>query len=480
MHAAILLAFTAFLLCLIFTPLCRDEFIRRELLDHPDGGRKQQKRSIPRAGGLAIAISYAMALLLLLCFGPRAFRIYIQHKELLLSLLLPAAIIFLTGLIDDLFTLKPLTKLAGQCVGVALAVALGARLTLIGGHPAPLWLAAPLSGLWLLLCINALNLIDGLDGLAGGVALSATLTTLLTAILHGDTGLVMATAPLACCLLAFLRYNFDPASVYLGDCGSLTIGFLLGSFALIWSSKSATLMGMAAPMMMLALPLLEVFLSIGRRYLRSQPILAADRGHIHHRLLALGLTPRDVALTLYGVCGLSAVLSLLQSLLSRRFQGSIVVLFAVLIIVGVRKLRYAEFSAARKLFSQRRFLRSLKDWLYLEEITSQLYAARTPEELWMVLEAVTAKLDFASVEFELDGEVFGAIFEIADTPPSWEMTANLESRGKLRLTRLTRQAMSEVTMSALHKFQEAAIHAPLPPLSPEKPRGYYNARTSAA
>ena len=199
---------------------------------------------------------------------------------------------------------------------------------------------------WLVMCANAFNLIDGLDGLASGMGLFATLTTFLAAVLHGNESLALVTLPLAGALLEFLRYNFNPASVFLGDSGSLLIGFLLGSYGVIWSQKSATLLGMTAPLMALAIPLLDVCLSVTRRWLRGQPIFTADRGHIHHRLLDLGTTHRRVVLILYAVCGFYAALSLLQSLLSNQVGGLIIILFCAATWIGIQHLGYNEFDAA--------------------------------------------------------------------------------------------------------------------------------------
>ncbi len=454
MHAQIALGLTAFVLCLISTPLCREVFLHLGIVDHPDEFRKLHRSAVPRVGGIAIAFSYAATLGLLLAFAPHGMQIFIRHKVLLLALLPPACLVFFTGLIDDLIGLKPLQKLAGQALGATLAVAFGARLTLVGSTHVPPWLAIPLSIAWLLACTNALNLIDGLDGLATGVGLFATLTTLLAAILQGNAGLIVATIPLACALLAFLVYNFNPASVFLGDCGSLTIGFLLGSFALIWSQKSATLLGIAAPMMVLALPLLDVGLSIGRRYLGSRPIFGADRGHIHHRLLALGCTPRDAALILYAVCGIAASLSLLQSLLSYRYQGLIVILFCGLALVGVRKLGYVEFSAARKLLSQRAFLRSLRERLFLDSLLLALDAAPTLDACWSVIYRTCEELQFASVSLECGGRSYAGVLEICDEEPDWAMTITLGPGGVLRLTRTKEREAPPLIMLALHVLQE--------------------------
>ena len=454
MHAAIALGVLAFCLCLVSTPIFRNIFLKLGIVDRPDGHRKLHTKDIPRVGGIAIALSYALALGLLLAFAPHGARIFIRHKVLLLSLLAPAGLVFATGLIDDLVGLRPRAKLLGQGVAAVLAVALGARITLVNGHPASPWITIPLSIFWLLACSNALNLIDGLDGLASGVALFATLTTLLAAILQGNTGLAMATIPLAGCLLAFLRYNFNPASVFLGDCGSLTIGFLLGCFGLIWSQKSATFLGMAAPMMALALPLIDVSLSISRRYLSKRPIFQADRGHIHHRLLALGFTPRHVALILYAVCGIAAILSLVQSMIDDKFQGLVVVLFCLLTIAGVNKLQYAEFSVVRELLSRRTFLRVLQERIYLDTLEQSIEQADTAEDCWKVVSTTCSELKFASAQMEYQGELYAGVFHGANELPSWIMTLSLGNKGSLNVTRVGGEPAPSVMLKALHALQE--------------------------
>src|SRR5437764_1589081 len=137
-----------------------------------------------------------------------------------------------------------------------------------------------------------MNLIDGLDGLASGIGLFASATALLAALLQNNIALAYATVPLVGCLLGFLRFNFNPATIFLGDCGSLFIGFLLGCYGVLWSQKSATILGMTAPLMALSIPLLDTTIAIIRRFVRQQPIFSGDRDHIHHRLLDRGLTPR--------------------------------------------------------------------------------------------------------------------------------------------------------------------------------------------
>lgn len=452
MLAILVLGFTAFLLCLVITPLLRDLFIRVDIVDRPDGDRKSHIKAVPRIGGIPIVISYAGALGLVFLFAPPGARIYIQHATLLRALLPAASLIFFLGLADDIFCLKPWQKLAGQVVAAVLAVSLGARLSV--GH-GPAWLSILLSIIWLIGCTNAVNLIDGMDGLATGVGLLATVTTLLVAVFSSNLGLAMATVPLAGCLLAFLRYNFSPASVFLGDCGSLTIGFVLGCFGLIWSQQTGTLLGMAAPLMALALPLIDVGLAIGRRFLRSTSIFKGDRAHIHHMVLALGFTPRGAALILYGVCGLFAILALLASFSSRNLVWSIVLVFCLLALVGINRLGYIEFTAAWRSLSQQKVRRAVQEEIYLHDLTLALRGSETPEACWDVVRSTCRDLDFSTVRMQLGGCAFQEEFVLFADSPSWRIQLSLGNDGDLILTRLSPTEEPRFMMAVLHHLQEA-------------------------
>ena len=457
MNAILGLGLLAFLLCLLTTPLVRNLFLRLDIVDHPDGDRKLHVRPIPRIGGIPIAFSYAAALGLMLAFAPQSARIRIQHEHLVWVLLPATALIFLTGLIDDLIGLKPWQKLSGQALAAGLAVSLGARIApLHGGTGFAHWGELLLSFVWLVGCTNAVNLIDGLDGLASGVGLFATGTTLIAAILQGNIGLAMATIPLVGCLLAFLRYNFAPASIFLGDSGSLTIGFMLGCFGLIWSQRSGSLLGMAAPLMALALPLVAVGLSIGRRFMRSRPIFGADRGHIHHMVLALGFKPRDAALILYGFCGIAAFLAILLNVASLRNLRPLTILaFCSLVFAGVNCLGYVEFSAVRRTLSKRKILRVLQEEIYLQELDRSLLGAATVGECWEVVRNACTDLRFASVRMYLLGTSFEETFAGRPDDISWEMNLSLGRNGHLSVTRVAESKAPLLMMSALHLVQES-------------------------
>jgi UDP-GlcNAc:undecaprenyl-phosphate GlcNAc-1-phosphate transferase len=231
--------------------------------------------------------------------------------------------------------------------------------------------------------------------------------------------------PLAGALLGFLRYNFNPASIFLGDCGSLSIGFLLGCFGVIWGQKSATLLGMTAPLMALSIPLLDTALSILRRFLRHQPIFGADRNHIHHRLLDRGLSPRRVSLLLYGMCGVAAAFSLLQSRLQHKFGELIIVVFCTAAWIGILHLRYGEFGALRRLLFTGTFRDLLDTQLYMTKFEKKLAVAKTEDECWHAVQDVGKDFGFTRVRMQLGGRAYEAQLSEANPGECWTMSIPL-------------------------------------------------------
>ena len=453
MTAITTLGLLAFFLCLVVTPIVRDIFRKAELVDRPDQQRKFHTTPIPRVGGIPIVVSYTGSLALLFLLSPHGVKLYIQHSRLLLSLLPATGIMFLTGLVDDLFTLRPWQKLLGQSFAAGLAVFLGAHLGLQHG---PAWLAMLISFVWLVACANALNLIDGMDGLASGVALFATVATMIAAILGGNLGLAVATVPLAGCLFAFLRYNFHPATIFLGDCGSLTIGFMLGCFGLIWSQRTGTMLGLAAPLMALALPLIDVALAVIRRFLRSVPIFQGDRGHIHHMVLARGLTTRTAVLVLYAVCGVASVMALMLSFSAHQFKWVISLVFCLLAVIGINNLGYSEISAVLRALSRKTMLRLIQEEIYLHELDLALRAAHTVEHFWTVACTACEDLCFATVCIKLDGKEFLQVMQSGTRESSWRLTVPLGNTGELTLTRITEAVPPRLTMAVIERLQDAS------------------------
>ena len=403
MYSIIFLAIVSFAFCLFLTPLVRTASKRHGFLDHP-GARKLHESAVPRTGGVAIAGAYVAAVVLMLLLPLDAGNEV--DIPLVLQLLPAAGLVFIIGLLDDLVGVKPRYKLLVQVAASVVAYSYGVEVDGVAGYALPEWLSLILTVVWLVGCSNAFNLIDGMDGLATGIGLFSTFTILVAALLHNNVPLALATAPLVGALLAFLRYNFNPASIFLGDSGSLTVGFVLGCFGAIWSQKSATLLGMTAPLMALSIPLLDTGVAILRRFIRRQPIFGADRNHMHHRLLDRGLSPRRVALILYGACGLAAAFSLMQATQGNALNGLLLVIFCVTAWAGIQLVGYAEFDVARSLVVSGTFRDIVHARMFVETLERRVATATTRDDYWGAMRDVNRELGFAHVRMMLAGKVY--------------------------------------------------------------------------
>lgn len=332
--------------------------------------------------------------------------------------------------------------------------------------------------MWLVLCSNAINLIDGVDGLAAGVGLFASATTLLAALMQKNFGLAAATIPLVGGLLGFLRYNFNPATVFLGDSGALLVGFLLGCYGVLWSDKSATILGMTAPLMALAIPLLDTTVTIVRRFLRRKPIFGADRGHIHHRLLDKGLTPRKVALTIYALCSIVAIFSLVIT--SRQYEGLVIVLFCGASWIGIQHLGYVEFGVAGRMFLEGAFRRLLSTQIALEHYEDLLDAAADLEPCWAVIEKAAREFGFRSGHML----VAGRSFHFGDEPApgtAWQIVVPLEDFGSLEFTRTLGDTWPSGAVAPFVEMISRTLSPRLPALTGRRPaRPFHRAATASA
>ncbi len=343
----ILAAGVAWGVAVLLTPVVRTLAIRLRVIDRPDGRLRQHADAIPRGGGVAMAVAYLAGLTCAVALFPTTTDA--ASRSLALAVLSGASVVLLTGLGDDLFDWRWGTKLAGQTVAALVAWLAGIRFTGIVGYeihdPS---VSLVLTVAWLVLCCNAFNLIDGLDGLAAGLGALASGTIAITALLQGNPALALATAPLVGALVGFLKYNRSPASIFLGDCGSLTIGFLLGIFAMVWSLKSTTLLGLTAPVLVLAVPLVDTVVSVARRMLAGRPVVQGDHDHIHHRLLARGHSPRRAAAMLYLLCVVGSVGAIVINMTPEGLIGLAVITASLTATwLLVRRLEYDVFAERR-------------------------------------------------------------------------------------------------------------------------------------
>lgn len=430
MYSLLLLGLTSFVFSLVLTPFVRDQARRLGLVDQPDVYRKVHKTPVPRVGGIAILLATAGAFVLLLLTGLNARTMVREALPFALRLLPAILIIFGIGLADDILDLRPWHKLAGEIVAAIFVWGEGVRLYSIEGHPFPTGVSLFLTVLWIVACSNAVNLIDGVDGLAAGAALFATITSLIAGLLHGNMALAFATAPLAGALIGFLRFNFNPASIFLGDCGSLTLGFMLGCYGIVWSEKSTTLIGMTAPLLALAVPLLDVSISIARRFLRQQPIFRGDYHHIHHKMLSRGLTPRRVVLVLYGFCGIAAAASLIITEAHKQYQGLVIVLVSVTAWLGLQHLDYGEFATAGRLVIKGGFRRRLNAHLRLTGFEQQLAGCASIDRCWDVLCSTYPTFGFRGIELEGENAKCHGILS-----GNWLVQIDMQRLGTIRFFR---------------------------------------------
>jgi UDP-GlcNAc:undecaprenyl-phosphate GlcNAc-1-phosphate transferase len=397
----------ALLISFVLTPFCRDFFGLLGVVDKPDSHRKAHLRPIPRAGGISLAISYSVALLALgIALWKEGFSPSDPSIRLIVRLSPAVALVFLTGFLDDLWGLSPWWKLAGQTAAAACACWVGVRLATPAWYTGPMIAIDVVSVFWLLLCANAFNLIDGMDGLATGVGLIAAISLLITALVHHFTGLALAITPLIGALVGFLYYNFNPASIFLGDCGSLLVGFLLGCYGLVWSQHATTGLSTLAPLMALAFPVFEVGLSVVRRFLRVRPVFGSDKNHIHDRIQSLGLSQRAAALVLYGVCGVAASLAVLQTILRPQPVAVLLVLSLGLAYTGFRSLRYHEFRVLRQFLFRGEFRHALRRQIHLREYDESLASADTIDQYWVALRNACREANLSYVSLRVDGRSF--------------------------------------------------------------------------
>src|ERR1700678_3951415 len=288
----------------LLTPIVRRGALAVGAVDEP-GARRVHTRRIPRLGGIAIVMGFFVPGVLLFAFGTHAARIFVASSLITLGLVIGGTLVAAAGFVDDVKGLGAKRKLLLQMAAGAVASACHMRIEAIElpgmGIWTLGWLALPVTVAWIVATINALNLIDGLDGLAAGVTFFAGVKNFVIRLLTGNFYIELVSAALGGAVVGFLFYNFNPAQIFMGDSGSMFLGFVLGAMALLGagSQKSPTLIAIIVPILALGLPIMDMLLTIARRFLDRRSIFVADRGHIHHRLLDMGLTHRRTVLSLY-------------------------------------------------------------------------------------------------------------------------------------------------------------------------------------
>lgn len=330
-------------LSLLLTPLVIKLNIRIGLMDLPDERRKLHAQPVPTAGGLAVLISFLAALAINHFYSGAEFGV---APGLSLGLGLGCLVVGLLGLVDDLRDIGPWGKIGVQLMGGLILYYFDFRVAAIThpfGDSIDLnWLSLPMTLIWVLLVTNAINLIDGVDGLAAGIVV-VSLATLTAVSIRADEGRVLFFAAiLGGSLAGFYVYNFPPAKIFLGDCGSLVLGFALAAISLIENRKGTTTISLLVPLVAMGIPILDTALAFLRRSRNGTNPLKADRHHLHHRLLRLGLSPRQVVIFfLYASLYLGFTATLL-AVLPKTYVLLTMVILAAGIYVAMQALKFLE------------------------------------------------------------------------------------------------------------------------------------------
>ena len=394
-------------LSFVLTRFVRNLAVSRGWMAAPLCDRNLHEIPLPRLGGVAIYLSFLISIAIALVAN-RYFQGLLSAPSIrtLLTILVPGTLIFLLGIYDDIHPVGPYTKFAVQAVAASMLFAGGLRIlnlpVLFGAQHFAWTIGLPITILWVLAITNAFNLIDGLDGLAAGSALFSTLVVFVVAVFSGSPLVSLLTISLAGAILGFLRYNFNPATIFLGDCGSLFIGFMLSALALEGAEKSPTIVAVAIPVVSFGLPILETILSVFRRLISGKPVFTADREHIHHKLLKLGMSHRKVVIVLYAVSAVFALLSLFLLWPTRPTLGLVLAVLGTGVWFGVQHLGYLEFGELRRV-AQRTieqpqiFINNLAIRRAIEalKVTSDYH------DLCRVLEAAFSANDFDAFELRL-------------------------------------------------------------------------------
>jgi len=348
----LLLAFAVSLVISYFmTPPVKDFAEHVGAIDVPKDDRRVHDHPIPRMGGLAIFLGFVLSLL-----------IFVPMDMKVMGLLLGALIIAVVGGVDDITPLSPSAKLLAQFIAALVCIRCGIVFDAIS-NPNVFseqtyieigLLSYPLTVFWIVGCTNAVNLIDGLDGLAVGVSAISSVTMLVVSLLVADPVVSIILAALTGACLGFMPYNFNPAKIFMGDVGSQFLGFVLGVAAIMGLFKLQAIITFVVPLLALAVPLADTTFAFVRRILKGQSPFHADKGHFHHRLMATGLSQKQTVAVLYGV---SAIMGLVAVLISGHnnlikilcVAGIFLMLLGIWIIMAIRNPRKAK---ARKLKKQ--------------------------------------------------------------------------------------------------------------------------------
>lgn len=325
----------AFIISFIFTfattPIVRRLAYKIGAVDVPKDKRRVHKRPTPRIGGLAIVFGFMVAVL---CFGG-------DFSKEFISILIGAGILCVLGVIDDCKTLDAKLKFVVQIIAALVVVLYGDIRISVFSNPnvfseapflvLPMWLSVTVTVVWIVFMTNAVNFIDGLDGLAAGVSAIMSMSMVFIAITYHEYEIALMGLALMGSCFGFLPFNFNPAKIFMGDTGSMFLGYMLSVLSVQGMFKSYAVISFAVPLIMLGLPLFDALFAMLRRLLTGKNPMSADRGHLHHRLYDMGFSQKQTVFILYAISGVLGITSIL--LAEQRFLRAMLLLICVLIFL---------------------------------------------------------------------------------------------------------------------------------------------------
>lgn len=321
----------AALISYVLTPYIKTLAFKIGAIDKPDN-RKVHKKIMPRLGGLAIYIAFMAGV--------------ISSLELtwdIVGILIGGTVIVIVGVLDDKYQLPAKVKLLGQIVAACILVLFDIRIEWLnnpfGGYfYLDTFISVPLTIFWVISFTNVVNLIDGLDGLAAGVSAIASVTVILVAVQMGYFHIAVMTAALAGGIIGFIRYNFNPATIFMGDTGSMFIGYMLAAVSVYGAVKTAATIALIVPAIALGLPIMDTAFAIMRRYTNGRPIFQPDKGHLHHRLLAMGMNQKQAVLLMYGISAVLGIAAVLWAEVDGFYAALIIAVIITAVAVGAKKI----------------------------------------------------------------------------------------------------------------------------------------------
>lgn len=320
----------AMLVSFVLTPYIKNLAFAIGAIDKPDN-RKVHKKIMPRLGGLAIYIAFMVAAVASL-----------EMTWDIVGILVGGTVIVIVGVLDDKYQLPAKVKLLGQIAAACVLIAFDIRIEWVnnpfGGYYYLDLLSIPLTIFWVISFTNVVNLIDGLDGLAAGVSAIASITVILVAVQMGYYHIAVMTAALAGGIIGFIRYNFNPATIFMGDTGSMFIGYMLAAISVYGAVKTAATIALIVPAIALGLPIMDTAFAILRRYNNGRPIFQPDKGHLHHRLLAMGMNQKQAVLLMYAITAALGIAAVLWAEVDGFYAALIIAVIITAVAVGAKKI----------------------------------------------------------------------------------------------------------------------------------------------